>query len=300
MSLLLGDLHTIVTSDGVEFHVPDEDNRFLFYAGYGAPPIEYITRRGYLQHGETKVDYQLSPRSVTVTLWKKPACSRTEYWQNRAALHEILRPNRGGSLLFILEIPDGTKRAIYLDPNPGAVFAGSPDDNSWSISETLEFTAFNPIWFNPDAHIVTTIASANLDLVFPITFPIKFGTGGTNYQTTVIYTGSWVTYPTITLTGPYTFVEIENMTTGAAINLTVPVVAGNSRVITLTPGNLSIVDGSGVDHWGDLGDGSDIVNFNIRPDPQVAGGVNVIRAALYAVDANSSFTLSYNDRYFAI
>jgi hypothetical protein len=129
----LGDLHSIITADGKEFHVPDEENRFLFYAGYGAPPIEYLTRRHTNSTAKPKSITAFPPRGNR-SLWKKPACSRLQYWQNRAALHDLLRPNRGGSFQFMLTIPGGTKRAIYLDANPGATFTKQVDNN-WDIDE---------------------------------------------------------------------------------------------------------------------------------------------------------------------
>jgi hypothetical protein len=300
---LLGDLHSIITADGKEFHVPDEDNRFLFYAGYGAPPIEYLTRRSYKQHGATKVDYLLSPRAVTVQLWKKAACSRLAYWQNRAALHDLLRPNRGGSFQFVLTIPGGTKRAIYLDANPGATFTNEVDNN-WDIDETLEFIAYDPVWFDPT--VVTYIASttASADLVFPITFNttrITFGIAGLQFDTAITYDGTWVTYPTITLTGPYSSASVMNLTTGIRLTLNVAIAAGESRIITLNPQSLSVVDGTGADKFSDLGELTNLVDFNIRPDPEVAGGIQTIQTIFLGSSAGvTTVQIAYNKRYFAI
>jgi hypothetical protein len=300
---LLGDLHSIITADGKEFHVPDEDNRFLFYAGYGAPPIEYLTRRSYKQHGATKVDYLLSPRAVTVTLWKKPACSRIAYWQNRAAIHDLLRPNRGGSFLFVLTIPGGTKRAIYLDANPGATFTEQPD-NSWDINETLEFIAYDPVWFDPDTVVSSPASAASADLVFPITFNttrITFGINGLQFNTAIVYDGTWVTYPTITLTGPYTSASVMNITTGIRLTLNVAIAAGESRIITLNPQSLSVVDGTGADKFSDLGELTNLVDFNIRPDPEVAGGIQTIQTLFLGAAAGvTTVRIAYNKRYFAI
>lgn len=301
-----GDLYAVITDDGMEFHVPDEDNRFLVAVGFGAPPIEYQTRRSYKQHGETKVDYTLSPRAVTVQLWKKAACSRIEYWENRAALHDLLRPNRGGSLLFVLTMADNvTKRAIYLDPNPGAQFNNdSDDDNNWSLDETLEFIAFNPVWFGVDAVVSTPAATTDTELVFPITFDasnIIFGLNGLQFNTTITYNGTWVSYPIITLTGPYNSATLLNVETGVMMSLNVAIAAGEQRIITLTPSALSIVDGTGADKFGDLGPDSDLVDFNIRPHPEVPGGVQTIQAIILGGTAGqTAVSISYYERYYAI
>jgi hypothetical protein len=297
----MGDLHTIRTFDGKELHIPDEANRFLVYIGYGAPPIEYITQRGYKQHGETKLGYVLSSRNITVQFWKSPACTRAEYWANRLALHDILRPNRGGSIELILTIPDGTQRAILLDPQPGAEFNTSQlDDNNWEIDETLDFIAFNPIWYNPTLTVQAVSQDATQELVFPIVFPIMFGPGGVVYTATIQYNGSWQSYPTLIIQGPYTSVLITNEVTGAVIELTIPIVAGEFRILDLTPGAISIVDGNGDSVFGDLGDDSNLVDFTIEPDPIAPSGVNTITAQIFDGTPATRFTIDYQERFYAI
>lgn len=298
-----GDLHSIITADGKAFYVPDEDNRFLAYAGYGAPAIEYITRRAYKQHGLTKVDSLLSARSLTIQLWKKPACSKLEYWQNRAAVHDLLRPNRGGSALLTLTLPEGGgKRAIYIDANPGAQFTGV-DDNSWAIDEPLEFTAFDPVWFDPDTARSAPASELSADLVFPIHFndsDIVFGTSGTQFNVPITYTGNWLAYPVLTIKGPYTSVTIQNLDTLAIITLNVPIVGNEYRIITLSPDNLSIVNELGIDKFGDLGPLTNLVDFSIQPDPTVPDGIQTIQALMTGGSAASEFIVEYNTRYYAI
>ncbi len=296
-----GDVHTIRTFDGEQLTFPDEEHRFLAYIGYGAPPLEYQTQRGYKQHGETVLDYLLGPRSVTIDLWQKPACDRATYWRNRAALHELLRPNRGGPLELTLAIPDGTKRSILLYVDPGAKFdTPQTDDNNWEINETLDAIAFDPIWYNSSQTVQAVAADSSQNLIFPITFPIMFGPGGVVYTSTITYTGSWRSYPTLIITGPYTSVTITNETTGAVIRLIIPIVAGQSRTIDLTPGQLSIVDQDGVSQFGDLSSDSDLVDFAIEPTPTAPGGVNTIVAQIVDATPASAFTIEYSERYYAI
>lgn len=296
----LGDVHTITTFDGKSLYFPTEVNRFLVYGNYGAPPTEYITRRGYKQDGATEVDYSISQRDIIVQLWRKAGCNRIEYWQNRANLHDFLRPNRGGPIELTLIIPNGTKRSLLLRANPGATFPPTPEDNTWHIDEALEFVAHDPIWYNPEQTVLTAVSAADAELVFPIDFPIWFGAAGSAFQESITYIGTWKTYPVLTINGPYNLATIENLATNVAIYLTVPTVAGETRVITLTPGNLSIVDQNGVNKFGELGPDSNLVDFNIRPDPEVPGGVQVLRALLSSPALGSSFTIAYNERYYAI
>jgi hypothetical protein len=300
-----GDLHSILTADGNTYTFPDEENRFLVYIGYGAPPIDYITRRGYKQHGETKVDNLLSTRQITIQLWRKPACDRVAYWQNRAALHDMLRPNRGGSLLLTLVMPDSTKRSIYLDASPGAGFnTPQTDNNNWELDEALEFIAFNPVWFNADQTVLAVAANASQNLVFPITFPILFGPGGVSYSQVITYTGSWLSYPILVVTGPYDNVTITHQQTGAVITLIIPIVAGQTRTLDLTPGAISVTDENGNSAFDELGIDTNLVDFAIMPrglPPYgLAGGINTIEADIVGSGVGTTFTIKYYDRYYAI
>jgi hypothetical protein len=298
----VGDILYLQTFDGKTVFVPDEDIRFLVYGGFGAPDVNWITRKGYRQHGETEVDYLLDKRTISIRLWRSPACSRQQYWDNRLALHEFLRHNRNGPLTFVLREPDGAKRALTVRANPGLQFP-MPDaeSNNWSVDDTIDFVAFDPIWFNPDLHSSYIATIINLNLVFPITFPIQFGSASIISSSSITYQGTWVSYPTITLFGPYTSAVVENVTTGIRIYLTVAIAGTERRIITLTPGSQSIVDGNGVNHFGDLGSNSNLVDFNLRPDPETPGGVQIIQATfLGGITGTTAFQIDYQDRYFGI
>lgn len=298
-----GDLILIETADGQELFVPDlEAIQFLTYGSFGAPDTTFQTRRGFRQHGATELDYTLAPRTITVQLHRNAACSRDEYWANRAALHDFLRPNRGGPLTFTLRQPDGVMRSIVVRADPGLELPPPPPNtNDWFINEPLDFIAFDPIWFDPTETAFNNAASTDTDLVFPITFPIVFGVSGVLFTTGLFsYAGTWKTYPKITLTGPYTRATITNVTTGVVISMNVAIGAGEQRIITLTPGNQSIVDASGVNRFSELGPGSNLIDFNIRPHPEVANGQQEIRAEFTDGTGASAFRLAYNARYFAI
>lgn len=277
----LGDVHQLITVDGKVFTVPNEFEIVLkAYGNYGAPPTEWITRRGYKQHGVTEVDFLVSPRTVSVQLFQITPCDRESYWQNRHDLHEILRPNRGGAITYILRQAGGNKRALMVRANSGAIFPPQADNNSWVIDEPIDFVAFDPIWFDPDTVEADIALTVDSDLIFPITFPIEFGTNGAQFIYPITYTGTWKSYPTLTLTGPYTSAIIENLTTGISIELLQGISEGETRIITLTPGAQSIKDAAGVNYFADLAPGANLVGFAIEPDPIAPGGIQTIRAVL--------------------
>jgi hypothetical protein len=289
------------TADGLQLVMSNDVFAYeMLPANFGAPPTNFITKQGYKQNGVTEVDYILGQRDFELEFWRAPACDRATYWANRADILEYFRPNRNGQMTFTVLQADGTQRSLKVRATPGPVF-NTQSDNHWNIRESIPFAAFDPLWFNPAANIISVVSSVSNELVFPITFPIIFGASGTLFVQSITYLGTWASYPTLKLDGPYTSAVITNLTTGFSIYFTVAISAGQSRTLDLTPGAQTLVDENGDDAFGDLGPISNLVDFNIRPDPEVPGGVQTIQAIFYGGTVGiSAFTLTYFDRFFGI
>lgn len=302
MSEQLGDVIHIETFDGQELFFTGTDVKLLAYGNFGAPPTNYITRKGYKQNGVTEIDYLLQPRNITVDLWHSATADRQEYWDNRKALHDFLRPNRNGPITFTLRTPNGDLRSIIVRADPGMIFPPQPSNNDWALQESFDFVAFDPTFFNSAQADLILSAATQLQLVFPITFPISFGTSSELLTTGVInYDGTWKSYPIITLDGPYSRAVITNETTGISIFMSVAIVTGEQRIINLTPGEQSITDASGNNKFSDLGVGSNLIDFALFPDPEVPNGQQIITIQLVdGVAGVSGATLVYFERYFAL
>lgn len=303
MSDQLGDVIHLTTADGNELFFTDNDFKLLAYGNLGAPPTQFITRRGYKQNGSTEVDFLLEPRSISVEIFRSKACDRQTYWDNRLALHEFLRPNRNGPITFTIRTPNGDLRSIIVRADPGMTFPSvEQTNNNWALDQQFDFIAFNPVFFNDSQTVTALAASVQTQLIFPITFPISFGTSDL-YLTTgnIAYAGTWKSYPIITLTGPYTRAVITNQQTGAVIFMSVAIATGEQRIIDLTPGEQSIVDQNGDNKFSDLGAGSNLIGFALFPDPEVAGGIQEITVQLVdGVNGTSGASLSYYERFFGI
>lgn len=297
-----GDVIHIETADGNELFFTDANVKLLAYGNLGAPPTNFITRKGYKQNGVTEVDFLLEPRNITVELWRSGECDRQTYWDNRKELHDFLRPNRNGPLTFTIRTPNENLRSIVVRADPGMVFPPQPDVNDWQLRETFDFVAFNPVFFNSATAVLTLTAATQLQLIFPITFPITFGTSDEYLSTGIInYQGTWKSYPIITLTGPYTRAVITNQTTGISIFMGVTIGAGEQRIINLTPGEQSITDASGNNKFSDLGVGANLINFALLPDPEVLDGLQEITIQLVnGVAGQSGASLDYFERFFAL
>ena len=294
------DLHILTSYDGRKFYFPDDEQVFMSYGNYGMPPIEYQTRRGYKQDGATVLDYQLGVRAMTVNLVQGGRCTRKKYWQYRDSLIDFLRPNRGGPLTLELRRAGNTRRAITVYADGPQFAPESPDTNHFDIDETITLTAYDPIWYDPTQNTVSFNGVAASQLVFPATFPISFSPDGVTFTTNVTYTGTYVSYPVITITAPYNSCLIENVTTGVRFSFNIPLTSGQ-RIVTLTPGSQSIVDASGVDKFSELADDSNLVDFNLRPSPQVSGGTNQLRATMTGASiGTSAFSVRYFTKYIGI
>lgn len=298
----LGDVIKLTTFDGNTVYFNDGVLTLMDYGQWGAPPTEFITRRGYKQNGVTEVDYTLNVRDIPLEIHKAAACSRQAYWDRRSELLNFMRPNRNGPMTLTIRTPDGSERSIIVRANPGFTFPPvQQQNNNFDIRESIELLAFNPLWFDDAATDLVMTAATQVQLVFPITFPISFGTSDEQFTSgTITYSGTWVEYPIITLTGPYNSATITNQATGVSIFMSVPIILGETRIIDLTPGQQSIVDGSGNNKFSDLGPGSNLVNFNLRPDPEVSGGQQEITVTMPGGTSDSGASLSYRNRYFGI
>lgn len=275
------------------------DRVVMTESGFGMPPIEYVTQRGVYQHGETAVAYYLRPRTIQLLIRHK-YCDRNAYWAGRAALLDILRPNKllcivPGTLRKIT--PNGTKRDIKVLIDQGPEFAPR-ETTSWNefgYVEDLRFIAHDPVWYNPTLKTVTLdLSTSTGQLVFPITFPISFG----NISSTgvsVAYAGNWQSYPTIYIYGPIDQPVITNVTTGEIIALAAAIPAGDIVTITLAFGAKSIINLAGTDLIATVTASSNFGTFHLEP------GNNLFTIAGNSIDpAVTKFVLEYYERYIGI
>lgn len=281
------------------------DRALLSFTGWGMPDIEYITQRGPYQHGRTIVDYRLQPRVVQYTYRQTGGC-RDDYWDNRYGLINAIRPNRGapgcverGRLRKVLS--DGSVRDLYVMVERGPRFqARGTDWDEWSITETIRFVAHDPVVFNPALQSASWTISSTSQLVFPITFPIFFGSEIIDSDLDITYDGTWLTYPIITIVGPLHGTIITNESTDEVIRFEYDIPAGTTITMNLDYGVKTVVDQDDTSLIGSVGADSDLATFHIAPAPEVAGGVNTITVQGSNADANTAVTISWLDKYIGI
>jgi len=244
-----------ISPDGIEYNFHTGLDKFTFsFEGMGLSPQEYLTQRGPFQHGETLVDFFLQPRVIQL-LHRRQSCSRNAYWDARSDLINHLRPNRQaigefGPGVLRKTLPDGTKRDISVIISEGMRFTPRNTEawDEYAFTGVIRFIAHDPTFFDPTEEEITFSLSISDHLVFPVTLingageDMLFGESTINDTQTISYAGTWLSYPTIVLTGPMENPIIENTTTDEKIELGYNISVGEIVTVVLEYGNKIIVE----------------------------------------------------------
>ncbi len=277
------------------------------FSGAGMPPFDYPTQRSPFQHGDTVKDFFARPRVIQMLI-RENFCDRDDWWNGRTTLLDDLRPNRQltstasvpGVLRFIRT--DGTIRDInvFIDAGPRFEPAEAGVWDEWSFQEILRFIAHNPIFFDPTQATLTFAIVLDTDLVFPITFPIQFGSGEVDLTSNITYTGSWEEFPIIVITGPLADFRLDNVTTGEFLALGSDIAPGRTVTIDLRSGFKTVTDDLGNNLIGSVTPDSDLGTFHIAADPEATNGVNVMRLRGNQPTGATSVVINFFTRYVGI
>lgn len=266
-----------ITPDGVQYPLFGGGRAMLGWTAFGLPPLHYIKDRGPFQHGSTVRDFRLDDRVLDLQPYET-GCERQDYWDHQGALLDAIRPNRGGPGRILVILPDFTEREIFVRilSGPSGDYDATGGQLVSDVRETLRFEAANPVWRDPnieDEIFVVTPA----DSCLPRCLPFCIGSGVINSTVSITYPGTWLTYPTIVITGPIDEPIVENLTTGEAIELNYNVAAGEVVIITLGQEKDEVINNFGDNLIGTVKNPSDLATFHIEAAPLAPGGVNVIR-----------------------
>jgi len=297
--------YKLIKANGDELEF-DIGKYFLKSTGaFGNPPIQYSTQKTFFQDGEIINNFTAAPRQFNLMLYAKPfnyEVDRTSYWDLRLGILRFLSP-QNGAMTFQFTRDDHTIFELTnVYPTDGLTLGGetyNEERNDGTIDEQIALTAFDPIWRkSPIVNTGTLTPTADENLVFPITFPISFGSSGVFINNEINYEGTWKSYPKITINGPYTTCTITNVATGAVIRLIEPILSTNTRIIDLTdPVNgFTIVDEYGNNKFNEVNVGSNFTNFYLAPDED-----NEIQFSfLGGNDTHTDASIQYYERYLGI
>ncbi len=290
-----------ISYDGVIYNFDNQVDRFMpSLSANGLPPVNHFTQDTPYYHGSHYLGYKLRPRTIRVE-HRAIASTRADYWALRTTLLDAVRFNRGGAGVLRKIFDDGSKRDIEVYATTVALDQRIPNVKcGWEMADILEFTAYNPLFFNPEEQQVVFTPAANSELEFPITFPIEFGNSKLNPTTNINYPGSWLTYPTIEIVGPVDTPTITNNTIGEFIALDYSVKNNETVTIDLSSNTKSISSTDVANLKGVLRIGSYLSTFRIEADPEAPSGVNNITFLGGGVGGNTSVTIKYKENYIGI
>ena len=305
------ELHSITTADGKEYQLNDKTLRFVLEptpADIGLPGVDYSSKRFYQQDGETELAFFLRPRRFSLQVTQQ-TCNRQELFEARQNLINFLRPNRNGLLTYTFINEAGVKRAIMGRALTTPFSAGGSDEwDEFSYTGKIQIQCQDATWFDPTAISASVARTPIEQLVFPITFPIKFGSDERWGQADITYAGSWYSYPVIRVYGAFDRLVLTHQETGYVIDYLGSIAAGGYVEFDLrhnydSNGNYvgaTIKDHTGANRFGYLNSTSNILKFRIEPDGVVSDGTNTITLDAPGFDTNTTFTLSYYTRYIGI
>lgn len=170
-----------------------------------------------------------------------------------------------------------------------------PDDRKeWSrgYNEVLRFIAHYPLWFNPLRQRIDASIDLGDNLIFygdpgytdRAELPWWFGSDEIYDSLAVTYVGTFYARPSFQITGPFTNVEVDNISTGHTITFAYTAASGEQVTIDLQA--LKAYNSEAVNLTQYLG--GDQILFGLYPHPIVEDGDNDIR--IYITDGIEDVT----------
>lgn len=293
-----GEFFSLKSSDG-EITYLQYPLQAIEVQGMAMPPTEHRTSRSPFQHGETILGFNLRPRPIQVAVHMR-GCDRLDMYHKRRDFIRRINP-LVGDLRFRVSFRDGRIFELHRVMYDAGFDVGTNNQPEPAVqSFGARFIAYDPVWFEwPEQTESVTIVS-DPELIFPIEFPIVFGGVGVSDTIDIVNGGTWVSYPTILLTGPMGSPQILNLTTEEELSLDYYISASEVVTISTAFGEKTIESSEEGNLLGYLTPSSDLATFHLDPDPLAEDGVNTIQVATTASTAHSAFEVRWFDRYLGL
>jgi Phage tail protein len=292
----------IILPNGIATDLSDRVNYIhIGNDNWGLPPIERFSEQGPLQDGNTDLGFRLQARQINLSLMLL-ARSHDEYYERRGDLLRLFTPRDSMSTLRFTK-PNGDIRLIDVHIASGLNFSSSDRKGYVAHNVAVTLIAPDPTWYAP----VTESVNPGIDIIagdgfeIPWSFPWNIGSSALVNDSTITYTGSYKTYPIITVTGPATNLIITNTATGDKLDFTGSTIdSGAVYTIDTRYGYKSVTDQNGVSQIAKLTTDSDLSTFSIVPDPDAPGGVNAITIVGASGTGSTQVVFQYYNRYIGV
>ncbi len=270
------------------------------YSGTGLSSYHSITERGPFQHGESYIDFRLDPRELILSLIVK-ASSASALQDKLDDLTELCKPRSSGlvPMKFVTDTGvDKRAEAYYVD---GIGLTRAIGDGV-HYKVPLAFRVPSGVFSSPTGGAVSyymtgAVGSFNV----PMVVPVGVGTSVVDISDSIPYSGTWRSYPVITVVGPITNCVITNTSTGDKLDFTgLTIASADLRVVDCRFGYKTVKDVSGNSCISDLTADSDLGTFHFAPDPDLIDGNNAITITGTASTSNTQINIVYDILYAAL
>lgn len=272
---------------------------YLGDENFGLAPLHLITSRSPVQQGDTTLDFRLDPRIIQIPLLVECATLQEQYDQRNYLIQMFKPSNKNGTL--IVEYPDGRQRHITTRVLGGLDF-NMDTQAGYSIRTVIRLRCSDPTWFDPNQVTLPIVTISGTPTAYPKAYPVTYGTSAFGGTYDLTYTGSWLSYPIITVTGPVTNFSITNTSSNQNITLVTgtTIAAGSQLRFDLRYAYKTVTDQNGVNKIGLVDSSSELAQFAIYPAPDVADGINTLVVTGSGTTSASSVYLSYYNRFVGI
>jgi len=286
----------------------------LEFTDVGLPSIERITQRGAFQHGDTNIDYRLSPRIFSIRGLVEAANS-FEHMKVRDTISKMFKVNNTAGTITITSTritenppPGGgytvvtTQRAIDCVVNGGLNFT-SETSTGYDVYYDVQLRADNPVWYDPNPNtLVITNSVAGNPTDIPAVIPRTYGSQTINNTTYITYDATFLTYPDFTIfggDGGITDLAIYNITQGTVVRIT-SIPANTTYYVNLRYGNKTVTDQNGSNVTYVIDPASNFTTFAIVPGTNLTSTQNIITVESDSSSANAYVIMTYYNQYTAV
>lgn len=296
--------------DGVETSLSDGVICWLdAWEGVGLNTITRLASQGPQQRGDSDRGFRVQPRFVTLVL-KVTGTDEADLDARKAQLFQLVKPDGIARTLVFTKAGVGDESSVDIDP----VEDISADDGLryidvqyWSHEVSgrfarrhekvgVIFKASDPDFYGPSG--VATFGQSGGSGGFSVPMPVPHGVGSSTLSETknVTYAGTAPVFPSVRISGPIDDAVFENLTTGEVIDFTgINIADGDWVEIDLRYGFKRVLDQDDV--YVQVSEDSDLATFHLAPDPEAAGGVNVLKISGDNVNTNTRVDVSWITRY---
>lgn len=212
--------------------------------GLGLPELRVQDdNRGYNDGMFSGRDF-LSGRSLTFTLNIFGDATRNAQ-QNLALFNQAMIPQTSGTTALYFQLaPTDTTKVLYARVRSRRVLV-DPDYTYGFIRVQVTMFAPNPKYYDQTSVTGSISPVTPSGRTYNRTYNLSYGGGSNASALTIVNSGTWTTYPTITITGPITNPILTNQTTNQLLAVTVTLQATDSLVLDLENKNV-LLNGSPV------------------------------------------------------